>query len=137
MTGRVAAGLDDAAPLMRGLASQRELAGVGAVERRAELEQLLDARRCVARENLDDLRVADAGAGALRVDCVQARRIVLADRGGDAALRPIRRRAFAQPRLAEHGDACGLKLERRDQAGDAGADDQRVAAHAFPSARGF
>ena len=100
VAGRVAAGFDDAAALMRGLASQRELAGVGAIERGAQLEKFLDARGRVLREDLDDLRVADAGAGALRVDGVQARRIVGAHRRGDPALRPIRRRAFAEPSLA-------------------------------------
>ena len=55
MTGRVAAGFDDAPALMRGFASQRELAALGAIERGAEFEQLLDSRGRVARENLDDL----------------------------------------------------------------------------------
>ena len=54
VAGRVAAGFDDAAPLVRRLASEREFAGIGAIERRAELEQFFDARRCVAREDLDD-----------------------------------------------------------------------------------
>ena len=127
VTGRVAAGFNDAAPLVRGLAAERELAGFGAIERGAELEKFFDARGRVARENLDDLPVADAGAGALRIDRVQARGIVLADRRGDAALRPIGRRAFAEPRLAEHGYFRRLELERGDQAGDSGADDERVA----------
>ncbi len=38
VTGRVAAGLDDAAALVRGFAPERQLARVGAVERRTELE---------------------------------------------------------------------------------------------------
>ncbi len=132
MTGCVSAGLDDAPALMRRLASQRELAGIGAIERGAKLQQILDARRRVARENLDDLGIADAGAGALRIDRVQARRIVLPDRGRDPALGPIGRGAFSQTRLAEHGYARGRELERRDQAGDSGSDDQNVAVVAFP-----
>ena len=102
MSGRVAAGFDDAPALMRGFASERELAGVGAIECRSELQQIFDARGRVARKDLDDLRVADSGAGALGVDRVQSRRIVFADRGGDAALRPIGRGAFTQARFAEH-----------------------------------
>ena len=94
--------------LVRGLASERELAALGAIEGRAELEELFDARRRVLRENLDDIFVADARTGALRVDRVQARRVVLADGRGNSALRPIGRGAVAQPRLAEHGDFRGL-----------------------------
>ncbi len=52
------------------------------------------------------------GAGALRVDRVQARRIVLADRRGDPALRPIGRRAFAKPRFAQDGYFRRVELER-------------------------
>ncbi len=71
--GRVSARFDDAPALMRRLTPQCEFALVGPVECRAELEQLFHARGCVLGEDLDDLRIADAGAGALRVDRVQTR----------------------------------------------------------------
>ena len=128
VAGRVAARFDDAPALVRGFASEREFAALGAIERCAEFEQFFDARRCVVREDLDDLFVADARAGALRVDRVQARRIVLSHGRGNAALRPIGRGADAQARLAEHGNVQRGEFERGDQAGDAGADDERVAA---------
>ena len=73
VSGRVAARFDDSTALMRGFASEHELARVVAIEGRAELEQFFDARGRVAREDLDDLFVANAGSGALRVDRVKAR----------------------------------------------------------------
>ena len=128
MTGRVAPGLDDAAPLVRRLTPEREFAFVGAIEAGAQFEQLFDARRRVAREDLDDCRIADSGARALRIYRMQARRVVLADRRRDAALRPAGRSAFTQRRLAENRHAGAAEFERGHQAGDAGADDDDVAA---------
>ena len=90
MPSRVSAGFDDAPALMRGLASERKFAALGPVECGAEFEQLFHPRGCVLSEDLDDLCVADAGAGALRVDRVQPRRVVGADCGRDAALAPNR-----------------------------------------------
>ena len=141
VTGRVAAGFDDAAPLMRGFAPQRQLAGIVAIERRTEFEQFFDPRRRIARENFDDRLVADSGAGTLRVDCVQRRRIVFAHRRGDTALRPIGRRAFPKPRLAKHGHRHRREFQRGHEPGDAGAHDERPAAAFFhrrrPQSRGW
>jgi hypothetical protein len=131
VAGRISAGFDDAPALMRSLAPQRELSGVGAIERRSELEKFFDPRGRILREDLDDLRIANAGAGALRIDGMQTRRIVRAHRRGNPALRPIGRRAFAQPSLAQDRYLGGLKFERRNQSGDAGANHERIAARPF------
>ena len=108
---------------MRGLATEREFARIGAVERSAEREQIFDARRRIARQNFDDRFVTDTGPGPFGVDCMQARRIVFAHGGGDSALRPIRRRSASQSRLAEHRYVRRCEFQRRHQTGDAGADD--------------
>ena len=135
VTGRIAAGFDDAAPLMRRFTPEREFAGVVAIERGAEFEQFFDPRGRIARENFDDRFVADAGAGPLRVDRVKRGRIVLADRCRNAALRPIGRRAFSQSRLAEHGHRHRREFQRGHEPGDACAHNQGAAA-AFLHGRG-
>jgi hypothetical protein len=71
VSGCIAARFDDAAALVCGLTSERELTRCVAIERRAEFQQLLDARGRVAGKNLDDARIGDAGACSLRIDRMQ------------------------------------------------------------------
>ena len=66
---------------------KRELAVGIAIEARAPLDQLADVARAVLDEHLHGPLVAQPVAGGDRVGGVQRRRIVGADRGGDAALR--------------------------------------------------
>ncbi len=131
VSGRVAAGFDDAAALVRGFASQRQLAVGVAIERGPEFQQFFDPRGRVLGEDGDDFLVADAGAGALRVDRMQSRRVVFTHGGGDAALGPVGRGAFAQTRLAQDGDLHRHELEGGHQPGNPGADDEGVAAMLF------
>ena len=50
-----------------------------------------------------------------------------ADGSGDSGLRPIARSAFAERRRGEHGHVHGRELQRREEAGEPGADDHHVA----------
>jgi hypothetical protein len=114
--------------LMGRFASQLEFAGVVSIERSAKFEQLFDTRGRIVGEDIDDRFVVDAGAGALGIERVQSRRIVLAHRGCNAALRPIGRRTFSKARFAQHRNAARCELERGHQSGNTGTDDQGVGA---------
>ncbi len=129
VAGRVAAGFDDAPALVRGLASECEFARhrCDRTRRRARAVLRCEPARRASRisTSISSLMPAPARCVSNRV---QARRVVFADRGGDAALRPIGRRAI--PRRVLHSTVTlrGCEFERRHQTGDSGADDDRVAA---------
>ena len=66
--------------------------------------------------------IDDAGAGGDRVGRMVFGAVALGNRGGDAALRPQARRAFAERRGGDDGDRVRRELERGEQAGKAAAD---------------
>ncbi len=69
----IAAGLDDSSPLVRGFATESKFARIRSIEGCSEFEQFFDACGGVARENVDDLFVVDAGARAIGIECVKGR----------------------------------------------------------------
>ena len=86
-SGRVAR-VQHAAHAVRALAAERRAAPVAiAIERGAPLEQLADVADAVLHEHAHGVFVAQAVAGGHRVGEMLLRRILGADRGGDAALR--------------------------------------------------
>ena len=99
---------------------------LGLVERGAPLDELADVPRRLADDHLDDLAIAQPGAGGERVGDVILEPVVGAQHAGDAALGVVavgllelvlgddQRR---EPRIDRH---------RRPQPGDAAADDQHV-----------
>ena len=87
--GGVAAGVRDAVAVVAALAGQRELAGLGVVEDRAQRDQLAHGVRALGDERADGLLVADAGAGDEGVAQVLVGGVTRSERGGDAALRPL------------------------------------------------
>ena len=121
---RVAAGMDDAAPAMRRLETEGERASAPRSKATPQPSQLLD---CVAAPRLRSLDRRPGRRGRRpRRACRSraARRLVLADGGGDAALRPgagrgRRRRA----RGASTVTGSRREVQRRHQSGEASADD--------------
>ena len=123
--GGIAVGMQHAAAAVRAFAGEGDL-GAGAVELRAPLDQLLDARRPFFDQHARGLFVAQAVAGLQRVFQMQPDFIFIAERGRNAALRILRvgLRDFALGE-AEHA-ACGRKLHRSAQAGNARAHHDEV-----------
>jgi hypothetical protein len=92
------------------------------VERDAELDEVADTRGRLVGQDRDRTRSADATTGAERVLGVQRRIVVLADRGGDSALREQAGRGQQRP-LREYQDvALGGRAKRREEPGDAAPD---------------
>lgn len=81
---------------MRGFARQHEVAFQVAVEGNAIAQQIGDARRGLPGNEMGDVGIDDAGTGMDGVGSVVFGRIGLADGGGNTALRPDARGAFAQ-----------------------------------------
>ncbi len=119
--------MQDTAAAVRRLAAHAEAALEVLVERHAVSEQVLDAGACLARHQLGDLLIDDARARADRVGGVILRPVALGDRGGDAALRPEARRAFAEAGGGDDRDRKRRELERGEQAGKPGADNNHAA----------
>ena len=71
--------------------------------------------------------VDDPGAGGDGVGGVLVGAVAFADGGGDAALRPHARRAFPERRRGDDGHRQRRELQRREQPGEPGADDDDVA----------
>jgi len=112
-----------------GLASQRRRPGVVTIEGRAPVEQLTDIARTVLYEHVDGLGAAEPVARLHRVAGVELRRVVGANRRGDAALR-VAGVALARIGLGEHQHVAHLgERDRGTKAGDAAADDEEVGGH--------
>ena len=118
-------GVQHAVAAVRAFAGEGDL-GAGAIELRAPLDQLFDARRAFFHQDARGLFVAQAVAGLQRVLQMQADFIVIAERGGDAALRVLRvglrDLALGQTQHA----ARGRQFHRGPQAGDARAHDDEI-----------
>ena len=117
--------MDDAAVAVAALAGQRELA-VLLVELGAPADQLVDLLRRLADDHLDDLAVAQAGAGDERVLDVVLEAVLRRQHAGDAAL-GVGAVALLDAVLGddEHVEVR-RHLEGGPQPGDAAADDQDV-----------
>ena len=97
------------------------------VERDAVRQQVGNAVTRLARQQVRDLVIDDAGAGADGVGRVRLWRVAFGHRRRDARLRPQAGRSFAEMRARHHGDGHRRKLERCEQAGQAGADHDHAA----------
>ena len=89
--GGVAAGVRDPVAVVAALAGQRQLAVGAVVEVGAERDQLADGLGALLDEHPHGVEVAGAGAGDEGVELVLLGGVPRAERGGDAALRPLRR----------------------------------------------
>ena len=125
--GGVALDVQDAPRAVRGLAPQRPMALQILVEGNAIAEQILDAPARLSRHQQRDLLIDDAGAGPDRVGGVGLGRVALRERRGDAGLRPQAGGAFAKVCARDHGDGQRRELQRREQPGQAGADNHHAA----------
>ena len=134
--GGVAAGVRDPVAVVAALAGQAELAVGVVVEVGAERDQLADRLGALGDQHPDRLRVAGAGAGDQGVALVLRRGVAGAERGGDAALRPLGG-ARVEHVLGDHEDLVDLSAQpqRRGQAGDAGADHDDVGGRPTSPAR--
>ena len=87
--GRVAAGVGDPVAVVAALAGQRQLAVGVVVELGAERDQLADRLRALGHQDAYGVDVAGARAGHEGVVLVLLGGVARAERGGDAALRPL------------------------------------------------
>ena len=90
--------MHDAARGMRGFLRHREPAFEVAIERDAVVQEIVDARAGLPRQSERDRLVDQARADRDRIGGVRLRAVALGDGGGNAALRPRGRCAFAQRR---------------------------------------
>src|SRR5262249_33275495 len=103
--------------------------GVAAeVEARAERDQVLHACGTVAHDQVDDVGVAEAGTGGVRVLRVRLETVVGAPHRRDPTL-GVLARALREAVLGEQDDVGDARTaERTDETGDPAADDEDVAA---------
>ncbi len=118
--------MEDAGSAVCGLAAERELLVVVAVEARAEGDELADRLRAFSREKLDHVGVGQPARDRDGVGGVERGRIVGPDRGRDPALGPRARTSRPEAGLGDHVDAKRGQGERRRHAGHSGADDHHV-----------
>ena len=123
--GRVAVSVQDAAAAMRALARECDLR-TGAIEFRAPLDQLFDARRTFFHQDARGFLVAKAVAGLQRVFEMQPNFVVVAECRCDTTLRVlgVRLRDLALGE-AKHATRGG-KFHRRAQAGDTRANNDEI-----------
>ncbi len=115
-----------AADAVRRLAGQRDLAVRLAIEGRPPVHQLVDVGRTLGHENAHRVDVAEPVAGGQRVLLVEPRIVVVAHRGGDAAL-GVAGVALGRGRLGQEEDLPGLRERQRGpERGDPAADDEVV-----------
>jgi len=129
LLARQVAGVQHAATRVAALAPEVVLDRVTRqmrIEARAERDQLTDAVRPLVHHHLDDVLVAEAGAGADRVGGVRLEGVLGAPDGRHAALR-VRRVALVGAVLGDdrHPPRVG-DLKRERQARDAAPDDEVV-----------
>ncbi len=125
--GGIALHMEDAAGAVGRLAAEIEMALEVLVEGNAIAEQVLDAVAGLACEQRGDALIDDAGAGADGVGGMRRGAVALGQRGGDARLRPHARAALAERRHRDHGDGKRRELERGEEAGEPGPDDDDAA----------
>ncbi len=126
-SGRAAAGVHDAPDRVPALEPERELpVGVG-VEAHAERLQVAHARGRLAREHGGGRLAHERAPGADGVLQVQLDAVVVGERSGEAALRPVARGLRERRSGDEHDrSAVARGAERRVEACGAGADDGYV-----------
>ena len=105
----------------------REPAFEVAIERNAVMQQIVDARAGLPRQSKRDGLVDQPGADRDGIGGVRFRAVAFGDCGGDAALRPRRRSAFAERSRGNHGDRARREFQRAEQSGEAAADDDDIA----------
>ncbi len=110
---------------VRAFARERDL-GAGAVELGAPLHQLLDARRTFFDQHARGFFVHQAVAGLQRVFQMKRNFVVIAERGGDSALR-ILRVGFGDLTLGEAENAAGgSEFHRGAQSGNTRANNDEI-----------
>jgi 3-dehydroquinate synthase len=111
---------------VRGLTPERGPAARIEIESRAPVDELAHVARTFLDEDAHRRFVAQAVAGARRVGCVQRRRVVVSNRGGNAALR-VSGVALGRIGLGENEHASGgSEANRGAQPRNSAADDDEV-----------
>lgn len=124
---RVASRVRDTAPVVAALAGELDLTGLGGVEVRAGGDQPAYGVGTLGDQGADRVLVAQARARDQGVVQMLLRGVAVAQRGGDAALRPARG-AVVQAGLGDHDRAQpgGRAAQRGGQTRDSGADHDDV-----------
>ena len=121
------------------LEPEREVAVAVGVELDAELLQVAHARGRLLAQHAHRARASRVAPGGERVRGVLLGRVVVRERGGDPALRPVAR-GLGERGAAHERDARALRGRHEGgvEAGGAGADDRDVGAGwSRPRARGY
>ena len=119
----IARGVDDAAARVCRLQPERKRAGRGAIEGGAMPNERGNGVRTGLQNAPGHRRIAQAIAGRQGVLQVQRGVVVSADSRGHATLRPCAGGAGTQRRTGQHKHRQRRQVQRRHQAGEAGADD--------------
>ena len=124
--GAIAADMHDAGAGVRRFAAQRQRTVGGAVERRAQGDQIGDAFRGLARHQIDDGGIAQSRAGRDGVGGMVPPVIAFAHRGRDSALGPGAGTGSARTRARQHQRRKRRQFQSGEQTGNAGAQNQRA-----------
>ena len=120
VAGRGAARVHDAPAAVPALETE------AVVEVDAELDEVADPGRRLAGQRGDCARAREPPPGSQRVLGVERRRVVLADGGGDAALRQGARGRAERPLRQHEHLRVGRGAERGEETRDAAAHDEEV-----------
>ena len=120
VAGRGAARVDDAATAVAALEPEP------LVELDAELDEVADACGRLHRQRVDGARAAEPTPARTRVLRVQLGRVVVSDRGRDAALGERAGRREERALRDEQDVRVGRRAQRADEARDAASDDEEV-----------
>ena len=125
--GRAAAGVDDAPARVAALEAEREIAVAVGVEVNAEALEVAHGARRLAAQDGRGARAHQIAPGALGVLAVQVGRVVRRQRGRQAALGPVARRACERRGGDERDARAGARRgEGGVEARGPGADDDQV-----------
>lgn len=127
--------MHDPAMRVRRFEAERKPAVRIAVEPHAEPFERRDGRRGRRGKAGGNAGIAKPIGGGKRVRRVRFRRVVLAQRRSDSALRPGRRSTFGKRLLRDQHDRSRRKIERRHQSGEPAADDDRHSAEVGADSR--
>jgi hypothetical protein len=125
LAGGVAVGVEDARAGVGAFAGEHQFA-VLAVEGGSPCEEFFDALRALFDEDMSGIRVDEAVAGGEGVFVVEGDVFVSAESDGDSALR-VGGVGFGEFFLGDNEDgAIASETRGRAEAGDSGADDEKI-----------
>ena len=117
--------MQDAITAVRALAGECQLRAL-AIKLRPPMDEFLNAVGALLYEHLGRLGIAQAIPRSEGVLEMQADFVFVAERGGDATLRPMRGGVSHFLLSQNHDSACACQFNGRSQPGDAGTNDNKI-----------